>query len=494
MIVIFPIGHEEGRTWRFPYITVGLIVICALVLAFTQGAIKDQEKLVQAAENRLAQFKVQVFIMRQMEKGDLITAIVDEEAGNYLELVKSFGKRLDEFWAGFTTGRIVPDSDPMFQQYLQLNYELGQAKKSNIAYRFGLVPNRVTFLTLFTSMFLHADIGHLLMNMIFLFLAGFALEDVWGRMAFVLFYLSCGLAAGAAHIAMNLGSEVPCIGASGAIAGLMGGFLVRFFRVKIHFAYYYFLLRFHFGRFSMPSFIALPAWLGIQLLYASLTTGGDQAIAYWAHIGGFGFGMAGALVLVSVNFGAHSVGEAESKRYETLKKTPVTDLSKGREMALNGNPAASVNYFDKILVTNPGNLSVKKERLFAFFEMGDETKVKADATALINAFIAAENVPAAVEILDATLMRFPQMEMTPTILFKAATFFEGKWENEKAVDYYLNAAEPGGPIAGNALLAAAKIIAVRLRNPDKAAKIYQRIIDELPNDPVAPIARERMKK
>jgi len=160
--------------------------------------------------------------------------------------------------------------------------------------RWGLVPDDVSIVTLFTHMFLHAGWLHLIGNLLIFYLAGPFIEDVWGRPLYLGFYLLAGIAAALFHIGFNGDSSIPMIGASGAIAGVMGAFLVRYGSTKIRFFYMFgFIFR---GTFSAPAWVMLPMWFGQQLFFATLTHDmeGGGGVAYWAHVGGFVFGLAAA--------------------------------------------------------------------------------------------------------------------------------------------------------------------------------------------------------
>ncbi len=138
--------------------------------------------------------------------------------------------------------------------------------------------------TVFTSMFLHGGFWHLTLNMLFLWIFGDNLEDAFGHLGFLLFYLASGMLAGFAHILSEPDSAVPMIGASGAIAGVMGGYLLLFPRARVDMIVVLFVF---FKRFSVPAWVTLLFWFGVQLLNgagASVAAGG---VAYWAHIGGF---------------------------------------------------------------------------------------------------------------------------------------------------------------------------------------------------------------
>ena len=144
---------------------------------------------------------------------------------------------------------------------------------------------------LVTHMFVHSGLLHLGGNMLFLRVFGDNLEEQMGRVGFLVFYLACGLAAAAAQIAFDPLSQIPMVGASGAIAGVMGGYLLMFPRARIDvIAIIVFIIK----RFTVRAWVVLVAWFGLQL-FGGWTAGTDGGIAYLAHAGGF---VAGVLLAV----------------------------------------------------------------------------------------------------------------------------------------------------------------------------------------------------
>ncbi len=141
--------------------------------------------------------------------------------------------------------------------------------------------------TLFTSMFLHGDIYHLLGNMLFLWIFADNVEAVIGNMRFFVFYLLGGLAAHALHIYFNYGSPIPTVGASGALSAVLGAYLVMFptSRIKLLFIIFPF-------RLPAVIFLGLWFWMQWQSGIAALQNTTGTGVAWWAHIGGFVFGMA----------------------------------------------------------------------------------------------------------------------------------------------------------------------------------------------------------
>jgi membrane associated rhomboid family serine protease len=141
-------------------------------------------------------------------------------------------------------------------------------------------------LTLVTYMFMHGGWLHLLSNMIFLWVFADNVEDAYGHFGFLVFYLFCGVAAAAAHIIIWPDSQVPLVGASGAVAGVLGSYLVLFPKARV------WILLFTRVPIRISAYWALIGWLAFQIVAAALPQD-DVQVAFWAHIGGFaaGFGV-----------------------------------------------------------------------------------------------------------------------------------------------------------------------------------------------------------
>ncbi len=171
--------------------------------------------------------------------------------------------------------------DPYSQNYFMSTY--------------GIIPAHFHLSTLFTTMFLHGGWMHLIGNMWFLWIYGDNIEDILGHEKYLLFYILCGLAAGAVHVVVNADSRVPTVGASGAIAGVMGAYLVKFPKAKILTLVPIFIF---FTTLEIPAVFILGYWFLLQFFngwgsvgHSHLSEGG---VAWFAHIGGFA---AGALLI-----------------------------------------------------------------------------------------------------------------------------------------------------------------------------------------------------
>ncbi len=137
-----------------------------------------------------------------------------------------------------------------------------------------------TWSTLFTSMFMHGGWGHLIGNMWFLWVFGNNVEDSMGHGRFLVFYLLTGMAASAVHVLTGPSSAIPIVGASGAISGVMGAYMVLYPRVRVLTLVFVFLT-------YVPAWLMLGYWFLIQFLSGSASGGEGAGIAFWAHVGGF---------------------------------------------------------------------------------------------------------------------------------------------------------------------------------------------------------------
>ncbi len=165
-------------------------------------------------------------------------------------------------------------------------------------FAYGTIPAKFTALAaghgavqialapLVTSMFLHGGLMHLLGNMLFLYIFGDNIEDYFGHLGYLVFYMACGIGSGLVHVLFNLHSGIPAIGASGAISGVMGAYILLFPRARILTFFFIFVI-------PVPAFLILGYWFVFQFLEALSGIGGDPTggVAVWAHVGGFLIGM-----------------------------------------------------------------------------------------------------------------------------------------------------------------------------------------------------------
>ena len=160
----------------------------------------------------------------------------------------------------------------------------------SMVYMFGVVPAEFNLLTIFTSMFMHGGFAHIIGNMWFLYIFGDNVESILGHVKYFMFYLACGIGAALAQFFVEPASQVPMIGASGAVAGVLGAYMIRFPKARVHVLA---VIIIFITTFVVPAQIVLGLWFLMQLSggLGSLgvdTTGG---VAWFAHIGGFIIGV-----------------------------------------------------------------------------------------------------------------------------------------------------------------------------------------------------------
>ena len=198
-------------------------------------------------------------------------------------------------WPVVTIALIVANTAVFF-------YELSLEPRllETFIYQMGMVPASIIqahipgtggYFTVLTSMFLHGGWMHIIGNMLYLWIFGNNIEDSMGHLRFIIFYLFAGLAAAAAHLALNAASTIPTIGASGAVSGVLGAYLVLFPHARIQTLI---TLGFFIRIVYLPAWVLLIFWIGLQLLNQAVapldSVGGG--VAYAAHIGGFVAGIA----------------------------------------------------------------------------------------------------------------------------------------------------------------------------------------------------------
>jgi membrane associated rhomboid family serine protease len=163
---------------------------------------------------------------------------------------------------------------------------------------YGIVPDRLHAASILTSMFIHGGWLHILGNMWFLWIFGRGIEDILGHAKYLFFYFACGIAAGLVHIVVNANSPVPTVGASGAIAGVMGAYLIKFPRARIVTLV---IIIFFITTLDIPAAFLLLYWFAMQFFSGVGSLGYSQAssgdVAWFAHIGGFLAGMGLVMLL-----------------------------------------------------------------------------------------------------------------------------------------------------------------------------------------------------
>ncbi len=279
MILLVPL-RAEGDLPRLPRVTLGLIVLNLAVFVLSSGADTGRLDAETAKLERIADWTLRKLVADRPELGT-----ARQRHASAMEFLEH-----DAGWRTAITDAEARDSlSSCFAEYQALI-------RRHPFHAWGLVPAQLRPLSLVSHQFLHADLLHLFFNMLFLWVVGGVLEASWGAPLFAAVDLLSGLAAALAHVASAPDSPEPAIGASGAVAGLMGALAVAHGRRPIRIAMVSMLaIAPRISFLSMPAALLFGLWLVEQLFWALLNA--RLGIAFWAHIGGFGFGAAVAFAL-----------------------------------------------------------------------------------------------------------------------------------------------------------------------------------------------------
>ena len=276
-----------GKTsWRNPpVITIGIILINVFIYFTFQG--NETELHYQNAnyyfESGLASIEIPHYLAyqkgRAVENVDYVSFDKfndDLLLGYYTELQKDF-----QFLERLKNDRVIIPADPLFAKWKVLRNRYEKMRLQIVSLKYGFRPAYKNMQSSFSYMFLHGGVGHLIGNMLFLWIVGCILELGCGRPAYIILYLIGGLTAVWLFWLAYMDSTVPLVGASGAIAGLMGAFAVLFGKTRVKIFY---SLGFYFNYLKLPAIMLLPVWVGNELF--QLFLGDAQHVAYVAHIGG----------------------------------------------------------------------------------------------------------------------------------------------------------------------------------------------------------------
>ena len=325
--MILPISHEEGATRRWPWVTFTVMGACVLVFLFTDlAAIEAAPAPSDRMELAAHYWREHAYLKADPKIRDHVAYdVMPNQRRQYLETLPDLAEPIRPH-----------DAESLAAEQSELDrltaLALGRAKPEGAAQngfeRWGFVPDEPRAAPLVTHAFLHGGWFHLIGNLFLLMLAGPAIEDRWGRSLFAGFYALAGAFAALVHLGLTNQPELPLVGASGAIAGVLGAFLVRLWKTKIQFAYFFlFGLRPVYGTFRAAAWVMLPLWFANELLqgWVSNSVGLATGVARWAHVGGFVFGVAVALGVRALRFEERFVDPSVEAQITHYAANPVLE-------------------------------------------------------------------------------------------------------------------------------------------------------------------------
>ncbi len=314
--MIIPIGHDDSWTKRQPLATWSIALICVAAWIGTLVSVSDMQRIPQERFQEQAREFWEAHPYLEIE-GHLARYMILREDPEALSDEAAFTQDQWDLWvankrlraaaahrASMAAGETPEDLSDLQGELDQLVGLGFYADPDQLpldgeypAAIWGLTPAKSTWYTYVTHVFMHGSWSHLLGNLFLFLIAAPALEDRWGRALFAGFFVATGVAAGGFHALMELGSEIPLVGASGAISAVLGAFLVLNFSTRIKFAWILFPP--FYGTFRSPAWICLPYWFLNEVSSAFMSQADmiQDNVAYWAHVGGF---LSGSLLAVTV--------------------------------------------------------------------------------------------------------------------------------------------------------------------------------------------------
>lgn len=463
--VLIPIQHENMSARRWPIITLALILANVLIFATTRRAVDRQD-------SELWPVRRHILILAASHPNLLV-------GPELREFVDGFQSQFPEDWAELQSPKSDADDDwaariRQIDDQAELQTELdslaaqySRLTASSITEQYAFVPAHPKPITYLASTFLHADWWHVLGNMWFLWLAGFVLEDVWGRPLYLLVYLAAGAMACQFDAWASPLSIVRSVGASGAVAGLMGAFLVRFPRMKIQMTWFFDFGVFRFWRFWMRAYWLLPLWALVEI---NSGMGPRDGIGHWAHVGGFLFG---AFAAIAVRYSG-----LERKVHRAIEQkvswTPEAEIAQANELLESGKLDEAAVLLNQYLATNCDSFA-GWNLLRAVRWRASNIPAYREATAKLSELhLRAGEAEAAWQDYEDFLTAGGE-HVPPTVWLDLCHVAEERQEFERAVSEYerLAAAYPSERQSLLAQLGAARICLKRLNRPQEAVKFYE---------------------
>lgn len=418
--MLIPVGLEDRALRRIPWAT--LIFLLANVVAFIVSA---------AVGTRVGS---QVEILESLLEGSLA-------ARPYLALndgvAAALGKERADHLAGeralWEARHEVPSAERLKMEQRELD-QLAQEYLSALDRlpwrRFGFIPARPDPTNALTAMFMHGGWLHLLGNMLFLYLCGSCLEDVYGPTLYAGSYVLLGLAATLGHYLASPSDSVPLVGASGAIAGLMGMTLVRLGRTKVRFLFLPILFLPNLRvPLTLPALVVLPFWFLEQLYFAGRTSGEGSGVAWWAHIAGFGAGSALAASVLLLGIEERATGRTE----EVDEGRRALDRAALAREA--GDHETARQQLRRALTAEPGSAEAWSEAYALALETGDGPELARAMMRLLELLPARGEAATARSLVEeGGWAQVPGLP--PRLLLSVAAFLEKDGDAKGALAYY----------------------------------------------------------
>ena len=462
-MILLPIGHERQTVQRLPWVTFTIIAICVIAYLYT-GVIAggDDTKLNAKLDAFFKYYTEHPYLEMPPEMGQFLTAEDHETVAALQESVD----------------RTLLDPDAVKEEQAEINQlalDALDALNSNPLRRWGYVPNDPHVFNIITCLFLHEGFWHLFGNMLFLFLAGCALEDLWGRPLYLGFYLMSGIAATITHDLRFASSAVPIIGASGAIAGLMGAFLIRLAKTRIKFFYFFWFFTIKMGTFEAPAFVVLPLWFLQQITYATLTQE-SAGVAFWAHIGGFVFGTLFAVGMNAMMIEEKYIAPSIEKKV-SLVQNPL--FLSAISLSERGEYPQALVQLQKVVRMEPNHLDAYMEMRTIYEKLEDSAGYSAVTGGILDIALRSKDSEMVLTNLEQYKRSSLKKPLPAKTLLGLAGFFEESQDEHGAAFQYdeLTRNHPNDPLAMKAYSKLARLCIERLNDRERGEAAFWAAFD-----------------
>jgi membrane associated rhomboid family serine protease len=465
--MLIPVTHENMRGRRWPFVTLAIILINIFAFLGTHWTLQDESRNLGTVKLHILLFAATHPSLQMTPEARQFVESFQQSNPKVFERIKSDNRPVEDAWDAQLR---MADPENAQGEMDSLCAEYAKLKQSSILERYAFIPSQPHALAYLTANFLHAGWLHLIFNMWFLWLAGSILEDTWGRVIYPLFYFVAGALALVVHAAMYPHSIAPTIGASGAVAGLMGAFLVRFPKTKIQMWWILFLVfRVRVYKFRAPAYALLPLWVGVEFLSGVLVSS-SGGVAHWAHVGGFVFG-AGIALLLRVT-GIEQKADQAIEAKVSWRADP--RLVQATEFLEQKQPGAAIAPLHELVRQQPDSLEGHDLLAKAYWHQQDIPAYREEMATLCRLHVNHREMDAAWQDYE-DYTKAGGEKLHKAIWMELCRYLEScqSWDRAAAEYEKLARAYPQDRLNVPALVAAARLQQKQLNNSSEALRLFR---------------------
>jgi membrane associated rhomboid family serine protease len=462
----------QGRRW--PVISIALVLLNLLVFLGTHWQMEQDAPQRTQVRNHLVMLAAMHPDLAMPRDAQSFVADFQKSNPGLWSEIQSQNREVADAWDAKM--RMVEDPGELQTEMDSLTQQFSALNNNSILDTYAFVPAHPTAISYITANFLHGGWLHLIGNMWFLWLAGAILEDTWGRVIYPIFYPIAGAASLQFHAWLNPGSTIPTIGASGAVAALMGAFLFRFSTTKIEVAVVFGLrsltnLALGKGiRFKAAAYWLLPLWLVMEI-FSGAAFGAKSGVAHWAHVGGFLFG---ALVAVGLRYSGLEQ-KANAAIEDKVSWTADPAIVQATEQLEQGKLDQAVATLQAQLATKPDSLEAYSILPQIYWRKNDIPGFQSAIAKRCQLHLKSQNLEPALQDYDELMNSGGGSALAAATWLELARALESQQDFDRAASEYelLAQTHPAEKQSILALLAAGRLCLKKLNRPEDALRNYK---------------------